>query len=232
MVLSCLFVPLRRIFTRVLPVPRTSESCTTFIYRTRNFFTILCSVRYMENHTRGIYPGISWLITSVSYVRPCHNTRGKGTAFSYLPGTSVSSVRRLYPYMDLLWVLYACATTPGVRVQPFYTVPGISLSSVRLCHNTWNFCGFCDISIPVPGASVSSVRLSYPYPESTNPTEHNLENLHPHRVNMWKFVTWCRCGKFATWCRCRLYMVVSMCEFVTSCRMWKVCNMKSMCQKL
>ena len=48
------------------------------------------------------------------------------------------------------------------------------MSSVRPCHNTRNFCGFCNSSIPVPKTSGSSVRLPYPYPESTNPTEHNL----------------------------------------------------------
>ena len=48
------------------------------------------------------------------------------------------------------------------------------MSSVRPCHNTRNFCEFCNTSVPVPETSGSSVRLPYPYPQSTNPTEHNL----------------------------------------------------------
>ena len=139
--------------------------------------------------------------TSVSSVRPCDNTRGTGATFlclprTYvssvcpryntrnlcefcdtfipLPGTYVSSVRRSYLYLALMCVLYACATMPGVRGQPLYTVLGTSVSSVRLCHNTWKICELCDTFIPVPETSVSSVRLPYPYPASTNPTEHNL----------------------------------------------------------
>ena len=70
------------------------------------------------------------------------------------------------------------ATIPGVRVKHFLYPLGTSVSSVRPCHNTRNFCEFCNKSMPVPETSGSSVRLPYPYPESTNPTEHNLENLH------------------------------------------------------
>ena len=36
---------------------------------------------------------------------------------------------------------------------------------------------FCNTSIPVPETCGSSVRLPYPYPEFTNPAEHNLGKL-------------------------------------------------------
>ena len=50
-----------------------------------------------------------------------------------------------------------------------------SVSSARPRHNTRNVCEFCDTSIPIPETSGSSGRIPYPYPESTNPTEHNLK---------------------------------------------------------
>ena len=52
------------------------------------------------------------------------------------------------------------------------------MSSVCLYHVTRNFWKFCNTSIPVPESSKSSVRFPYPYPESTNPREHNLETFH------------------------------------------------------
>ena len=42
---------------------------------------------------------------------------------------------------------------------------------------TRNFCEFCTSFMPVPGTFVSYIRLPYPYPEFTNPTEHNLKKL-------------------------------------------------------
>ena len=57
----------------------------------------LCSVGYVQNDTRGIFPGI---------IR-----------------TSVRSVRHPYPYTELVYVLYATGTIPGVRVCPC-KVPG------------------------------------------------------------------------------------------------------------
>ena len=62
-----------------------------------------------------------------------------------------------------------------VRVQHLSYPPGTSVSSVRPCHNTRNFWEFCNTFIPVPENSGSAVRLPYACPESTNPTEHNLE---------------------------------------------------------
>ena len=58
--------------------------------------------------------------------------------------------------------------------RTFILIPRTSVSSVRPCHNTRNICEFCNTSIPSPEISGSSSRLLYPYPESTNPTEHNL----------------------------------------------------------
>ena len=45
-------------------------------------------------------------------------------------------------------------------------------------YGTRNFWESCNTFIPVPQNSGSSVRLPYPYPESTNPTEHNLGTLY------------------------------------------------------
>ena len=71
-----------------------------------------------------------------------------------------------------------------IRDRHILYPPGTSMSSVRPCHNTRDFCEFCNTSIPVPETSRSSVRLlSYPYPESTNPTEHiTLECSASHEV--------------------------------------------------
>ena len=97
--------------------------------------------------------------TSVGSVRQCHKYPGCGTAFSYLSGTratilgfSGSSVRLLYPYPELLEVLYDMHT----RTRP-------------------ELLKFCKNSIPVPETSASCVRLPYPYPESTTP----LQNMSP-----------------------------------------------------
>ena len=97
-----------------------------------NYKAVFC--RVLTNHTRGIYPGyyptkdsckfckafIPVPGTSVSSVRPCHNTRSTGTAFSYLPGTSASSV-------------CPCHTTRNFcEFCNFYvSVPGTSVSAVR-----------------------------------------------------------------------------------------------------
>ena len=58
--------------------------------------------------------------TCVNYVRPCHNTRGTGTTFVYLPGTSVTSVR--LPYRTRNFCELWATSIP---------VPGTSASSVR-----------------------------------------------------------------------------------------------------
>ena len=66
------------------------------------------------------------------------------------------------------------------------------------CHNTRNCCELCNTSIPVPETSASSVKLPYPYPESTNPTEHNLEKLHPPPayLEVKKINNWCVVSNF------------------------------------
>ena len=61
-------------FTRSVGMPRSQVPVLNQIFT----FARLCSVGHVQNHTRGIFPGI---------------TRA---------GTYVSSVRRLYPYPDVL----------------------------------------------------------------------------------------------------------------------------------
>ena len=120
----------------------------------------LCSAGYVQNHTRGIFPGITRTGTCVSSVGLHTRTRNLCeccTTFIPIPESSVSSAR-------------LCHNTRGTGTT-FVYLPGISVSSVRIPYRTRNFCGFCKTSIPVPGTSVSSVRLPYPYPESNNPTK-------------------------------------------------------------
>ena len=138
-----------------------------------------------------IYPGIT---CTRNFCKLCN-------AFIPVPGTSVSSVRPYHntrnfwkfcktfiPVPELFLVLKDIhtrtrnfcdfctprATKPGVRVQQLSYPPGTSVRTVRPCHNTRNFWKFCNTFIPVSETSGSSVRLSCPYPEYTNPTEHNL----------------------------------------------------------
>ena len=66
--------------------------------------------------------------------------------------------------------------------RTFIPIPGTSVCAVRPCHNTRNFWKLCNMFIPVPETSGSYVRLPYPYPESTQPTEHNL-GISSHCVN-------------------------------------------------
>ena len=107
---------------------------------------------YFVPSVRTYLPG-----TSVSSVRPCHNTRKFWKfckTFIPVPGTSVSSVGHSYPYPELLWVLYHIHTrtrnfrefcTPrttitGLRVHCFLYAPGTFVRSVRPCHNSRSFC--------------------------------------------------------------------------------------------
>ena len=114
--------------------------------------------------------------------------------------TSVSTVRHSYPYPELLWVLYARTTIHGTSwssVRCLYRypnfcwfcktfispVPGPSVSSVHPepQYPGYGYSTFCTrpellrvmhTRATIPGTSGSSVRPpSYPYPESTNPTE-------------------------------------------------------------
>ena len=146
-----------------------------------------------------ITPGISLQRTSVtcvghSYPYPellevlyagATKTRGTGTACLYLPETSASSVRSCHNTWNF-WKLCKASIPvpgtsgssvrpephiPGVRVHHVLYLPGTSVSSVCLCHNTRIFRKFCTTSIPVPETSGISVRPPYRYPESTNPTK-------------------------------------------------------------
>ena len=113
----------------------------------------------------------SWIKSSTSNRTTCAFTR-----VLPVPGSFGSSVRLSYPYPNCKF----CKTIiplPGVRVQHLLYPPGTSVSSVRPCHNTRSFWKFCNTFILVPETSGSYVSLPYPYPESTNPTEHNLALL-------------------------------------------------------
>ena len=124
-----------------------------------------------------------------------------------VPGTSVSSVGRSYPYPgtsvcsirpchnsqkfwkfcmtfklvpELLLVLYIlCHDTrrAGYCIQHLSYPPGAFVSYVRPRDNTQNIGEFCNTFIPVPQTSGSSKRLPNPYPESTNPTGYHLGDL-------------------------------------------------------
>ena len=97
--------------------------------------------------------------TSLSSVRPCHNTLGMGTTFFIPARNFFEFCAPVLQYLKLLRVLYGNHTRPrylckicmpdtthppGVRVQRFYTtflyLPVTSVSIVRLYHNTRNFC--------------------------------------------------------------------------------------------
>ena len=80
----------------------------------------------------------------------------RGRVFTWVlpvPGTFVSSVGHSYPYPELLQVLYASATNTRGTGTVFSYLPGTSVSSVRLYHNTPNFWKCCKTFIPVPGTS-------------------------------------------------------------------------------
>ena len=79
-----------------------------------------------------------------------------------------SPVRRSYSYRELMWLLYARGTIPGVRVRPSKknrvrarervqrsrNLPGTSAGSPRLPYRTRNLRDFWKTSIPVRGTSV------------------------------------------------------------------------------
>ena len=92
----------------------------------------LCSVGYVQNHTRGIYPGY----------HPTKNFCKFCRTFIPVPETSVSSVRLSNPYPELCELCTPLPQIPGVRVQHFVYLPGPSASSSRRCHKTRNFYDF------------------------------------------------------------------------------------------
>ena len=125
------------------------------ITRTRNF----CELCTIHTRTKNFCELCTTFIpvpgTSVTSVRPCHNTRGTGTALLYLTGTSVSSVRPCHKTRNF-WKFY----------KTFIPVPGTSVSSVgRSCPYPDLLEVLLRLFIPVPGTSVSSVGHSCPYPE-------------------------------------------------------------------
>ena len=121
----------------------------------------------------------------VSSVRPCHNTRNFWKfceTFKPVPELLLILLDIHTRTRNFCEFCAPRATIPGVRVQHLLYLPGTSVSYVRPCHNTRNFWKFCNTFIPVPETSGSYVRLPYPYPESTQPTEHNL-GISSHCVN-------------------------------------------------
>ena len=80
--------------------------------------------------------------------------------FTPVPGTSVSSVQPVPQY-------------PGDGYGNVLHPLGTSVSYVRLCHTTRNFCELCNTSIPIPETSGSSVRLLYPFTRNA----HTLQNI-------------------------------------------------------
>ena len=105
--------------------------------------------------------------------------------------------------------------------------PGTSVSSVRPRHNTRNLCEFCNTSVPVPETSGSTVRLPYPYPECTNPTEHNLVifsfSRSPSHVILLFFRAWLllrhnsRASSFSLYDRHERCFCVWACEYACVC---------------
>ena len=76
-----------------------------------------------------------------------------------------------YRCPELLRVIYPIHThTTNFRVlcTTFIPVAGTSVSTVRPCHNTRNFCEFCNISEPVPETSGSS-KTPIPLPRIRKP---------------------------------------------------------------
>ena len=129
--LSNYFCSLRVIFrARVIPVysgsgvsHRDRSTCDRSIAYNLQFVQG-CLVRYVRNHTRGIFPGITRTGTSVSFVRPLHNTRGTGICplktnrvrgrvrvrvqhlFTYTPTRNFCEFCKTYRTRNFSWVLY------------------------------------------------------------------------------------------------------------------------------
>ena len=128
------------------------KACTTFIPVPELSIFVL-SEGYTQNYTRSIYPGYYPTKNFCNFCRTlipvpelleimyagAAKTRDTGTAFLYLLGTSVSSVR---PCHNTRKFWNFCKT--------FIPVP-----------RTWKF---CKTFIPGPGTSVSSVRSVLQYP--------------------------------------------------------------------
>ena len=100
------------------------------------------------------------------YLPGYHPTRKRNLCtfcrtFIPAPGTSGSStsVRHSYPYPKLLQVLYARGHNTRGTVTAFLYLPGTSVSSVRPCHNTRNFCEFCKTVAQYPGYGYTFVTI-------------------------------------------------------------------------
>ena len=109
-------------------------------------FPRLCSVGYVQNHTRGIYRRY---YPTKNFCKFCRT-------FIPVPGTCVGYVRHSHPYPESASSVRPCHKYPGYGYSFFY-LPGTSVTSVRPCHNTRNFrdvCtrtrNFCEFCTPVP----------------------------------------------------------------------------------
>ena len=88
----------------------------------------------------------------------CTVRSGERGGEQFLPPDVVSEIRgRKAEETADRWDLSVLVTGTA-----FLYLPGTSVSSARLFHNTRNFCDFCNAFAPVPG---TSVRSPYPYPE-------------------------------------------------------------------
>ena len=76
-----LFDPLRRVFVGYYPQPELRWVLYNIRTRTHNFCGLFTAFINLPE---------TWNFRT--FVPPCHNTRGKGATFVYLPGTCVSSV--------------------------------------------------------------------------------------------------------------------------------------------
>ena len=81
----------------------------------------LCSVGYVQNHTRGIYPGY---YPTKNFCKFCRT-------FIPVPGTCVSSVLHTRT-RNFCKLCTPVPQIPGVRVQHFYTCPEAYVSYVAL----------------------------------------------------------------------------------------------------
>ena len=96
----------------------------------------LCFLGYVQNHTRGIYPGYyptkNFCMSARDFCKFCTNihtcTRNfckLGTPMPQIPGVWV---QHFYTCPKLVWVLYARATIPGTSVSSVtrpYPYPGL-----------------------------------------------------------------------------------------------------------
>ena len=133
--MRCMY-PLRRGFTRVFPVPGTSVCSVQHWYPYRHFCEF-CTIFIPVPET------------SVSSVRPCHNTRGTRVQHSNTYPDLCEFCMTSIPYPELLWVMYDIHTrTRNVCkfCTPVPQYPGYG-NNIRIPIR--NFCEIRKTSIPI-----------------------------------------------------------------------------------